>query len=358
MVNPRADEIKQKIVFLLLSCFLTTAAADLFGVRSSFLTGQPGDPSSWTGRFGMSLMYLSDDYTAPERLHFQNILLGNGDTHIDLYARAKTGGYHGTPINGYADQRTRLQELNDSGLKPVVWLTGEGRQGDSQEPLNSTLSFIDHYVKTNDDLVAGYVVCLECDEQYTAPEVNAMVARVKANTDKHVAVHLTPGVGGHSGNTNYYKGADFIYLQLGDHLTGDLTADTEMAVAMLKEALKLGIPVVANEYSLVSTSEQARALGDRLCAEGAVGTGNGRSVSFCGQKPQKAKWYDKYQDEMAVAGVAMATLYAVTRFDLPLQLQATEDSYQIGMTRSTKNHTVGISYRDDGAVMMSYRFSF
>ena len=302
---------------------------------------------------------MSDNFgSAAERNAYKNTLLGNGDTHIDVYARAKSGVFHGSTIDGYANQRPRLQELNDSGLKPVVWLTGEGRQGNTDEPLPDTLNFIDHYVRTNDDLVSGYVVCLECDENYSASEVNAMVARVKANTDKHVAVHLTPGVGGHSGNTNYYKGADFIYLQVGDHLTGDYTADSAMAVAMLKEALKLGIPVVANEYSLISTSEQARALGDRLCAEGAVGTGNGRSVSFCGQKPQKAKWYDKYQDEMVVAGVAMATLYAVTRFDLPLQLQATEDSYQIGMTRSTKNHTVGISYRDDGAVMMSYRFSF
>ena len=36
---------------------------------------------------------------------------------------------------------------------------------------------------------------------------------------------------------------------------------------MLKEALKLGKPVVANEYSLYSESAQAKALGDRLCAE-------------------------------------------------------------------------------------------
>ena len=357
MVNPRADEIKQKIVFLLLSCFLTTAAADLFGVRSSFLTGQPGDPSSWTGRFGMSLLYMSDNFgSAAERNAYKNTLLGNGDTHIDVYARAKSGVFHGSTIDGYANQRPRLQELNDSGLKPVVWLTGEGRQGNTDEPLPDTLNFIDHYVRTNDDLVSGYVVCLECDENYSASEVNAMVARVKANTDKHVAVHLTPGVGGHSGNTNYYKGADFIYLQVGDHLTGDLTADTEMAVAMLKKALKIGIPVVANEYSLISTSEQARALGDRLCAEGAVGTGNGRSVSFCGQKPQKAKWYDR--PEIAVAGVALATLFAVSRYDLPLQLQATEDSYQIGIRKNMKNSTAGITYRDDGAVMMSYRFSF
>ena len=333
------------------------SGADLYGVRSSFLTAT--DTTKWTDRFGMSLLYLSDGFgTDQEREHYKSILLGNGDTHIDVYARSKTGGYPKLTVDGYSNQRGRLQDLNNSGLKPVAWLTGEQRNGDSQEPLSDTLAFIDHYIRTNDDLVSGYVVCLECDEQYTAAEVNAMVDRAKALTDKHVAVHLTPGVGGHSGNTNYYKNADFIYLQLGDHLTGDYTADTEMSVAMLKEALKLGLPVVANEYSLKSTSAQARALGDRLCAEGAVGTGNGRSVNICGQKPQKAKWYDKYQDEMAVAGVAMATLYAVTRFDLPLQLQATEDSYQIGMTRSTKNHTVGISYRDDGAVMMSYRFSF
>jgi len=308
----------------------------------------------------MSLLYLSDDFgSAAERTVYKNTLLGNGDTHIDVYARAKTGGYHGITVNGYANQRARLQELNDSGLKPVAWLTGEQRQGDSQEPLSDTLLFIDHYVKTNDDLVAGYVVCLECDEQYSVAEVNAMVNRVKSLTDKHVAVHLAPGVGGMYRDTNYYNGADFIYLQLGDHLTGDLTADTEMAVAMLKEALKLGIPVVANEYSIVSTSEQARALGDLLCANGAVGTGNGRSIELCGQRQQKKqKWYKKYEKEMAVAGVAMATLYAVTRYDLPLTLNATEDSFQIGIQRSMKNHTVGIAYRDDGAVMANYRFSF
>jgi len=308
----------------------------------------------------MSLLYLSDDFgSAAERTAYKNTLLGNGDTHIDVYARAKTGGYHGITVNGYANQRARLQELNDSGLKPVAWLTGEQRQGDSQEPLSDTLLFIDHYVKTNDDLVAGYVVCLECDEQYSVAEVNAMVNRVKSLTDKHVAVHLAPGVGGMYRDTNYYKGADFIYLQLGDHLTGDLTADTEMAVAMLKEALKLGIPVVANEYSLLSTSAQARALGDLLCANGAAGTGNGRSIEDCGQRRERnQKWYEKYEKEMVVAGIAMATLFAVSRYDLPLTLQATENSYQIGMTGSTKNHTVGIDYRDDGAVMMSYRFSF
>ena len=220
------------VAALILTLLGQPSGADLYGVRSSFLTAT--DTTKWTDRFGMSLLYLSDGFgTEQEREHYKNILLGNGDTHIDVYVRAKTGGYHGITVDGYANQRPRLQELNASGLKPVAWLTGEGRQGDSQEPLSDTLAFIDHYIRTNDDLVSGYVVCLECDEQYTAAEVNAMVDRAKALTDKHVAVHLTPGVGGHSGNTNYYKNADFIYLQLGDHLTGDYTADTEISVAML-----------------------------------------------------------------------------------------------------------------------------
>jgi hypothetical protein len=93
---------------------------------------------------------------------------------------------------------------------------------------------------------------------------------------------------------------------------------------------------------------------------GAVGTGNGRSsVNLCGQREQKKiHWYKKYETEMVVAGVAMATLFAASRYDLPLQLQATENSFQIGMTRRMKNSTVGITYRDDGAVMVNYRFSF
>ena len=149
------------VFIVLLIMYTAVSNADLYGSRSSFLTGELGDPSSWKKRYGMSLLYMSDGFgTAEERAAYKNKLIGNGDTHIDVYARAKTGGYHGITVDGYANQRARLQELNNSGLKPVVWLTGEGRQGDSKEPLSSTLLFIDHYVKTNDDLVAGYVVCL------------------------------------------------------------------------------------------------------------------------------------------------------------------------------------------------------
>ena len=350
--------MKKFLISFALFLLTSTALANLYGVRSSFLTGQLGDPSSWKERYGMSLLYMSDEFgNTAERNAYKNILLGNGDTHIDIYARAKTGGYHGISVDGYANQRARLQNLNDSGLKPVAWLTGENRQGDSQESLSDTLSFIDHYVRTNDDLVAGYVVCLECDEQYSAEEVNAMVAKTKSLTGKHVAVHLTPGVGGHSGNTNYYKGADFVYLQFGGHIHGNQTSDTQMALVMLREALKLGIPVVANEYSIVSTSEQARSLGDLLCQNGAAGTGNGRSITACGQSPQKKRWYEKYETEMVVAGVAMATLYAVSRFDLPLTLQANESAYRVGVEHPLSENT-SFSLEIDNADRITGRFNW
>ena len=329
--------------------------ADLYGSRSSFLTGELGDPSSWKKRYGMSLLYMSDGFgNLEERTAYKNKLIGNGDTHIDIYARAKTGGYHGITVDGYANQRARLQELNNSGLKPVVWLTGEGRQGDSKEPLSSTLSFIDHYVKTNDDLVAGYVVCLECDEQYSAAEVNAMVDRVKANTGKHVAVHLTPGVGGHSGNTNYYKGADFVYLQFGGHIHGNQVSDTKMALGMLKEALKLGIPVVANEYSIVSTSEQAKALGDLLCQNGAVGTGNGRNIHLCGQRETKKKeWYQEYEKELIVTGIGIVTLFAVLNRKPTFQLQVNDNGYELGLQSAGYN----LRYSED-KIQATYRIDF
>ena len=348
-------------VFVVLSImYASVSRGDLYGSRSSFLTGELGDPSSWKKRYGMSLLYMSDGFgNTEERTAYKNKLIGNGDTHIDIYARAKTGGYHGITVDGYSNQRARLQELNNSGLKPVAWLTGEGRQGDSQESLSATLSFIDHYVKTNDDLLSGYVVCLECDEQYSAEEVNAMVARTKSLTKKHVAVHLTPGVGGHSGNTNYYKGADFVYLQFGGHIHGNQVSDTEMALSMLKEALKLGIPVVANEYSIVSTSTQARALGDLLCAHGAVGTGNGRNVHLCGQRETVSKkpWYKEYEKEMFGIGAALATLYVVSKYDLPLTVTATEETYRIGLRKPIGNHTVGIDYGNQRSMLLySVRF--
>ena len=281
------------LIFLGSLIFSGNCLADLFGVRSSFLTGNPNDERSWRDRFGNTLMYLSPTFGTPEeRKAYRIRLKNNGDTHIDLYVQARNGHLAGGEIwPERLDFSPKLKELNDDGLKPVLWLIPESKHGDHKQSMEAHFAFQNQMVAKHDVLVSGYVVCLECDETFSAEQVNALVANLKAKTEKPVAVHLAPGVGGFKRDINYYKGADFIYLQIGDHLHGNFTADPEKAVAMLREAMKLGVPVVANEYSAVSEMPVARALGDLLCANGAVGTGNGRNVVECGQRPTKRPWY-------------------------------------------------------------------
>ena len=305
----------------------------------------------------MTLNYL---HPQAEKLRMRAAALANGDTHIYLYSRNGGDGFNGGPdfdlsvITPKPDWEVQLNTLNAAGLSPVMWLTPDDSPKITSQSLDAQKAHFSEIVRRFDGKVTGYVACLECDEYWSAAKTNALVAHLKSITDKPIGVHLTSGIGGHKGNLEYYANADYVYLQTGWNKTpAEITAMVKQAIAVT------GKPVIASEYAKESRSATARALGDAACLAGAVGTGTGRSVNFCGHRePKKVHWYKKYETEMVVAGVAMATLYAVTRFDLPLQLQATENSFQIGMTRSMKNSTVGITYRDDGAVMMSYRFSF
>ena len=281
------------------------SSADIHGVRSSFLLGD-----IWKDKTSTSLLYLSDSWSAEERKHHRDRLLNNGDTHIDLYAKATRGHLAGGVVNPNSDFLLRLRELRAEGLEPVLWLIPESKNGDHKASMAEHFAFIDKTVSSYDKEASAYVVCLECDEMFSPAEVNQMVRHIKSKTDRPIAVHLAPGVGGFKGDIAYYAEADYIYLQFGDHLSGDYVADTEMAVAMLKEALKLGKPVVANEYSLYSESAQAKALGDRLCAEGAVGTGNGRNIVFCGQVSQKEK---TNYGAIGLGAVAVASIFMVSK---------------------------------------------
>jgi hypothetical protein len=299
-------------------------------------------------------MYLSPSYSIEEKAHFRGILKNNGDTHIDLYAQARNGHLPAGELHLY-DYTHEFNVLNNDGLKPVLWLIPESKHGEYKAPMSTHLAFQNQMVQRHDSQVAGYVVCLECDEMFTAEQVNALVANLKSKTDKPVAVHLAPGVGGFKKDTNYYRGADFIYLQIGDHLTGDYVADSNMAVAMLKEAIKLGIPVVANEYSLTSTSDQARALGDLLCQNGAVGTGNGRSINLCGQKESKKKkeWYQEYEKELVVTGIAAITLYAMFRDQPKITFRASDNGYEMNM----QGDRFGVNYSEN-RMLATYKVEF
>ena len=350
----------KKFLAAVLSAILVSANAgpidEFFGVRSSFLTGEKAHPRifDWRNKYGTSLMYLSPSYSTEEKAHFRGILKNNGDTHIDLYAQARNGHLPAGELHLY-DYTHEFNVLNNDGLKPVLWLIPESKHGEYKAPMSTHLAFQNQMVQRHDSQVAGYVVCLECDEMFTAEQVNALVANLKSKTDKPVAVHLAPGVGGFKRDTNYYRGADFIYLQIGDHLSGDYVADSNMAVAMLKEAMKLGIPVVANEYSLTSTSDQARALGDLLCQNGAVGTGNGRNVTLCGQKESKKKkeWYQEYEKELVVTGIAAITLYAMFRDQPKITFQASDNGYEMNM----QGDRFGVNYSEK-RMLATYRFEF
>ena len=297
----------RKLVVLILFWLLCggAQARDIHGVRSSFLLGD-----IWKDKLSTSLLYLSDSWSAEERKHHRDRLLNNGDTHIDLYAKATRGHLAGGTVNPDGDFLFRLRELRAEGLEPVLWLIPESKNGDHKASMAEHFAFIDRTVSSYDKEASAYVVCLECDEMFSPAEVNQMVRHIKSKTDRPIAVHLAPGVGGFKGDVSYYAETDYIYLQFGDHLSGDYVADTEMAVAMLKEAMKLGKPVVANEYSLYSEGAQAKALGDRLCAEGAVGTGNGRNISFCGQLPEKKK--TDYAP-IALGAIAIAGLFMIDK---------------------------------------------
>ena len=334
-------------MFILMMALLLGKNSNADGSRASFLMVD----SRW-----MTLNYLHPN---AEKSKMRAAALANGDTHIYLYSRNGGDGFNGGPdfdlsiITPKPDWEVQLNTLNAAGLRPVMWLTPDDSPSITSQSLDAQKAHFSEIVNRFDDKVTGYVACLECDEYWDAATTNALVAHLKSITDKPVGVHLTTGIGGKKGNKEYYANADYIFLQFGwDKTPADITAMVKQAIAIT------GKPVVAAEYSKESRSAAARALGDAACLAGAVGTGNGRSVDFCGQE-KKVHWYKKYETEMVVAGVAMVTLYAVSRFDLPLQLRATERGYQIGAEKKiTKNQSIGLNYRNDGTYIAHYRFEF
>ena len=326
----------------------------LHGVRTSFLFGQIlGGPER---KFNTSLMYLSKTWNNQERLNFIQRIKRNGDTHIDVYARASSGVLPGGVVDKNENLHAKLKQLNDNGIKPVLWMTGEQRHGDYKVSQAEHEAFMAKTITQSDSQVAAYVVGLEADEYWDAATVNHYVNFIKARTNKPVAVHLAPGVGGFKRDINYYKNADYIFLQIGDHLTGDYVADVELAKRMLNEALQLGIPVVANEYALRSESAEAKALGDLMCQMGAVGTGNGRSITFCGAEEvrKESNFLKKYEKEIiSVAGVsaAVAAIYFYQKHfnEAPLDftLRGNEDHQLLGMGRTfnvTDNTSLVLNY--------------
>ena len=297
---------------------------------------------------GMSLSYLSQNVDDAWRARMENSLLANGDTHIYLYTRNDDDDVGN--VRPQPDWEQRLDHLNRRGLRPIMWLMADDSPSLAALPLSTHKAHNAEMVRRLDSKVDGYVIGLEVDEYWTAAQTNELIQDLKQHTNKPIGVHLTPTT-----PLEYVTHADVLYLQTGFGLTQEQFR--EKVRTTLSATSK---PVIVSEYARQSDTANARALGDIACEMGAVGTGNGRSVDFCGQREQKKiHWYKEYETEVIVSGIVIATLYAVSRYDLPLQLRATEESYQIGAVKKiTKNQSIGLNYRDDGTVIVHYRIEF
>jgi len=327
---------------------ISSAQADLHGSRASFLMVDDG----W-----MTLNYL---HPGAEKLRMRAAALANGDTHIYIYSR-NAGDNFGSnfknvsAISPKPDWEAQLDTLIAAGLSPVIWLTPDDSASITRQSTAAQAAHFSEVVRRFDSRVSGYVACLECDEYWSATKVNALVAHLKSITNKPVGVHLTSGIGGKKGNKEYYANADYVFLQFGwDKTPAEISAMVKQTIAIT------GKPVVASEYAKESRSAAARALGNAACRAGAIGTGNGRSITACGQRPpaaKKVRWYKEYENELIVSGVVVATLYAVSRFGVPLTLQANESAYRVGVEQPLSENT-SLSLEIDNADRITGRFNW
>ena len=296
----------------------------LHGSSASFLMMD----SKW-----MTLNYLHPN---ANKAGMRNAAKANGDTHIYIYTRNagdNGGGYNLGQISPQPDWEARLDELNNMGLKPVLWLTPDDSPSIVNQSMDAQKAHFTSMVNRLDSKVTGYVTCLECDEYWSAAQVQALVAHLKTKTDKPVGVHLTSGLGGHSGNTAYYANADYVFLQTGWNKTpAEITAMVKHAMAVT------GKPVVASEYAKESRTPAARALGDAACAAGAIGTGNGRSIVPCGYEapppPKKNNEADMAMAAVGIIVIGVAAYYLHTTYDFELKFDMT-DNYQTYGTKKT-----------------------
>jgi len=332
----------------------------LHGSRASFLMVDGG----W-----MTLNYL---HPQADKLRMRAAAIANGDTHIYVYSRNSGDNFGSDYLNVSAispkpDWEAQLDTLNALGLKSIMWLTPDDSPNITRQSLEVQQAHFTEVVSRFDSRVTGYVVCLECDEYWSAAKVQALVTHLKSITDKPVGVHLTSGIGGRKGNTAYYANADYVFLQTGwDKTPSQITAMVKQAMAVT------GKPVVASEYAQESRSAAARALGDAACAAGAIGTGNGRSIVPCGyEAPPPSKKNNDTEIAMAVVGIAVLAVgayYLHTNYDFELKFTATDNFQSYGTSKSfvlndNLNFNTGISHTvtdsfNDNRILFSFSGTF
>ena len=312
--------------------------------KSTFLIGEP------EGRYispYSTLSWLSNDLD--DNWRNEVIKKINGDTYADIMARSTANDFGRVDGVHRVSWRNRIGILRSNGVVPVVWLMSDDSPDLYARGLSNQIDYQNQVVSAVDDIVGHYVVCLECDEYYSPSQISTLIGELRKKTDKPIGVHLTPGV-----KVEYVKDADIIYLQTGFNL------NEQQFRQQIENALRFGKPVVVSEYHLQGTSAGARAFGDIACSyPGVVGTGNGRGSTSCqtlewGQKKKK-EWYQEYEKELVVTGIAAATLYAMYKVNQKpkISFQINDNEYEIGLNSGGYN----LRYTED-RIAATYRIEF
>jgi len=217
----------------LLGCALSLAVLASTVVYSDFKTTFLIERNKYS-----TLDWLSDESSN----HWRDIVIeklnANGDTHADVMARSYDSSFKEVSSVNRVAWRDRLNKLRNKNLAPVMWMISDDSPQAYRQGLQNQIDYQNQVVDAVDDLVSHYVVCLECDEYYSAQEVSVLIQNLrKKGVNKPIGVHLTPGV-----KPEYYKDADVIYLQTGFNLSEQEFRNR------IEESLRLGKPVVVSEY--------------------------------------------------------------------------------------------------------------
>lgn len=317
-----------------------------------------------------TLSWLAPDYSSEKwTLETLNKLVNNGDTHADVYTRSTDRGFgHFDGINTEY-WRSRLNRLLDSGISPVIWLTSDDRNF-KDNTVGKQIEYNNKVVDAVDDLVSHYVVCLECDESFSAKAVGNMIDALREKgVNKPIGVHLTPHLYKQKNTQRlkeYYEKADVIYLQTG---WAKEIGEKEFR-KRIEYALSFGKPVVVSEYDWEGTTAGARAFGNIACSyEGVVGTGNGRGNTVCGslvtEPPKKKNEWDRIQEvvkknefELMMFSVLLVAAYDKFGFDEPLPFMlrfnyANDNGHEVMLLKPiTEDLDAGVTYDSRGRVML------
>jgi len=353
----------KKILALLAGVIVSTAVISDY--KSTFLI------NGWEYS---TLSWLAPDYSNEKwTLETLNKLVNNGDTHADVYARSTDrnfGHFDGVDRTYW---RSRLNRLLDSGISPVIWLTSDDRNF-SDNTVKKQIEYNNEVVDAVDDLVSHYVVCLECDESFSAKAVGNMIDALREKgVNKPIGVHLTPHMY-KSNNTarlkEYYEKADVIYLQTG---WAKEIGEKEFR-KRIEYALTFGKPVVVSEYDREGTTSTARTFGDIACSyEGVVGTGNGRGNTVCGSLvtktlKKKTEW-DRIQEfakknetELMMFSVLLVAAYNQFGFDEPLpfmmRFNFSDNGYQMEFNKPvTETIDLGVGVQPNRA-LFKFKWKF